>query len=129
VFRREAFLRGEEVRGSSLPDVWWFRTDGRKMTQRDWQSGEPVLGMFLNGKEIPTPGPRGEDIEDDSYLLLFNGFGEDREITLPQRRYGAQWDLEISTADPTAQPGSQRFGARSNVELIARSMLILKRVT
>ena len=113
---REAFLRGEEVRGSSLPDVWWFRTDGRKMTQRNWQSGEPVLGMFLNGKEIPTPGPHGEDIEDDSFLLLFNGLWEDRTFTLPQRRFGAQWELEISTADPTAQPGSTRTGraARSN---------------
>jgi isoamylase len=129
VLRREAFLRGAEVRGSGLPDVWWFRTDGRKMTQRDWQTGEPVLGMFLNGKEIPTPGPRGEDIEDDSFLLLFNAFSEDRAFTLPQRRFGAQWDLEISTADPTAQPGSSRFGARSKVDVIARSMLILKRVT
>jgi glycogen operon protein len=129
VLRRAAFLRGEEVRGSGLPDVWWFRADGRKMIQRDWNSGEPVLGMFLNGKEIPTPGPRGEDIEDDSFLLLFNGFGEDRTVTLPQRRFGGQWDLEISTVDPTAQPGSTRYGARSKVALVARSMLILKRVT
>ncbi|MFY0104358.1 hypothetical protein ABTP95_21385, partial [Acinetobacter baumannii] len=77
----------------------------------------------------PTPGPRGEDIEDDSFLLLFNAFGEDRTFTLPQRRFGAQWDLEISTADPEAQPGSTRFGARSKVEVISRSMLILKRAT
>ena len=42
------------------------------MTRRDWQDGEHVLGMFLNGREIPTPGPRGEDVEDDSFLLLFN---------------------------------------------------------
>lgn len=99
------------------------------MTKRNWQSGEPVLGMFLNGQEIPTPGPRGEDIEDDSFLLLFNGFGEDRTFTLPQRRFGAEWDLEISTADATAQPGSTRYGARSKVEVISRSMLILIRVT
>ena len=31
------FLRGEEMKGSGLPDVWWFRAEGRKMTQRDWQ--------------------------------------------------------------------------------------------
>src|SRR5438876_8717031 len=37
VFRRSAFLTGGEARGSGLPDVWWFRTDGRRMTQRDWQ--------------------------------------------------------------------------------------------
>ena len=85
--------------------------------------------MFLNGKEIPTPGPRGEEIEDDSFLLLFNAYNEDRTFMLPRRRFGAQWALEVSTADPAAQPGSTRYGARSKVELVARSMLILKRVT
>ena len=44
------------AQGSRLADVWWFRTDGRKMT-RATGSGEPVLGMFLNGREILTPGP------------------------------------------------------------------------
>ncbi len=29
VFRRDSFLRGREVKGSGLPDVWWFRADGR----------------------------------------------------------------------------------------------------
>jgi len=30
VFRRSAFLTGREVRDSGLPDVWWFRPDGRR---------------------------------------------------------------------------------------------------
>jgi glycogen operon protein len=127
VLRRETFLRGEEMMGSGLPDVWWFRADGRKMTSRDWQGGEPVLGMFLNGHEIPTPGPRGEEIADDSFVLLFNAFSEDREFMLPRRRFGAQWDLELSTADPTAQPGSARYAARSEVVVVSRSIAILKR--
>ena len=37
VFRRGKFLAGRESEGSGLPDVWWFRPDGRRMTQRDWQ--------------------------------------------------------------------------------------------
>jgi isoamylase len=127
VLRREAFLLGDELMGSGLPDVWWFRPDGRKMISRDWQSGEPVLGMFLNGHEIPTPGPHGEDIVDDSFVLLFNAFGEDRVFMLPRRRFGAQWDLELSTADPTAQPGSARYAARTEVSVISRSIVILKR--
>jgi glycogen operon protein len=129
VFRRTSFLRGKELKGSGLPDVWWFRTDGLKMTRRDWQSGDHVLGMILNGREIPTPGPRGEDIEDDSFLLLFNAEGEDRTFMLPRRRFGAQWELEVSTADPRAQPGSSRYGARTEVHVPSRSTLILKRVS
>jgi isoamylase len=129
VLRRDRFLVGKELKGSGLPDVWWFRTDGRRMTNRDWQSGEPVLGVFLNGKEIPTPGTRGEDIEDDSFLLLFNALGEDRTFTLPQRRFGARWALELSTADPSAEPGSQLYGARNEINMVTHSVLVLKRVT
>ncbi len=127
-FRRESFLRGEELKGSGLPDVWWFRPDGRKTTRRDWQDGEPVLGMFLNGREIPTPGPHGEDVEDDSFVLLFNAHGEDRVFMLPRRRFGAQWTLELSTVDPSAEPDSVRYGARTEITVAAHSIVILKRV-
>jgi glycogen operon protein len=129
VFRRERFLVGKETMGSGLPDAWWFRPDGRKMTRRDWQSGEPVLGLFLNGAEIPTPGPRGEEIEDDSFLLLFNAHEEDRSVVLPWPRFGARWSLELSTADPTAQAGSATYAARSEVPMTARSVVVLRRVS
>ncbi len=128
VFRRARFLRGKELMGSGLPDVWWFRPDGLKMTRRDWQSGEHVLGMFLNGREIPTPGPRGEEIEDDSFLLLFNAHEEDRSFMLPRRRFGAQWALELCTADPDQAPGSLNYGARTEIVVMSRSIVILKRV-
>ncbi len=128
VLRRESFLRGEELKGSGLPDVWWFRPDGRKMTRRDWQDGERVLGVFINGLEIVTPGPRGEEIDDDSFVLLFNAHHEDRAFMLPRRRFGAQWAVELSTADPQAQPGSAGYGARTEVNVTSRSVLILKRV-
>jgi isoamylase len=127
VFRRATFLRGEETKDSGLPDVWWFRADGRKMTARDWQTGEPVLGMFLNGLEIPTPGPHGEDIEDDSFLVLINAHPEDRVFILPRRRFGAEWALELSSADPAAEAGSVRYGDRSELPVLSRSIVILKR--
>jgi glycogen operon protein len=99
------------------------------MTRRDWQGGEHVLGMFLNGKEIDTPGPQGEDIEDDSFMILINAHHEDRVFMLPRRRFGAQWTLELSTADPDAAAGSASFGARTEVPVISRSIVILKRAT
>ena len=55
VFRRSEFLTGEERQGSGAPDVWWFRPDGRRMTQADWARGDAfALGAFLNGAEIPS---------------------------------------------------------------------------
>jgi glycogen operon protein len=128
VFRRESFLEGAAADGSSLPDAWWFRPDGRKMTQRDWNEGEPVLGLFLNGDAIPTPGPRGEEVDDDSFLLLFNAHSEEREFTLPRPRLGSQWELELSTVDPAAAPGSSRHAAQEQLSLPPHSLLVLKRV-
>jgi len=128
-FRRANFLRGELVNGSSLPDVWWFRPDGRKMTQRDWQHGEAVLGMFLNGDAIVEPDDRGEPVHDDSFVILFNAHDEDRQFKLPRRRMGTRWELELCTADPHAQAGSAGYAAQELVNVTAHSITILKRVT
>jgi glycogen operon protein len=99
------------------------------MTRRDWNDGEHVLGMFLNGQEIGALGHRGEEILDDSFLLLFNAHFEDRTFMLPRRRFGAQWTLELSTADPSAEAGSVNCGARTELEVTSRSIVILKRVS
>ncbi len=128
VFRRESFLRGREEEGSGLPDVWWFRADGMKMTRRDWQDGERVLGMFINGDEFPIPDPEGEEIHDDSFVILFNAHHEDRTFVLPRRRFGAQWALELSTADPAAEAGSVHHDARAEVPAPAHSIVMLRRV-
>ncbi len=126
VFRREGFLEGA-IDGEALPDAWWFRPDGYKMTQRDWSDGEQALGLFLNGETIPNLGPRGQGIKDDSFLLLFNARGEDREFVLPRKYMGRGWSLELSTADPSAEPGSAYYEPHSPVVVAAHSMLVLKR--
>ncbi len=130
VFRRESFLIGSEEgdEAPDLPDAWWFRPDGRKMTKVDWEEGEPVLGLFLNGDVIPNPGPHGEPIRGDSFLLLFNAHAEERAITLPRAQFGEAWQLELSTDDPRAEPGASTQGARDEVTLTGRSLLVLRRV-
>ncbi len=126
-FRRETFLRGSEPEGSSLPDVWWFRADGRRMTPKDWEHGEAALGMFLNGQEITSRGPQGEPIDDDTFILLFNAHFEDRQFRLPRANMGRRWELELTTADPDLEPGAASYAARDQVDVIAHSITILKR--
>jgi glycogen operon protein len=128
VFRRESFLRGREMKGSGLPDVWWFAPSGAKMTRRDWQGDARCLGMFLNGREISTRGPHGEDIVDDSFIVLFNAGGEDCQFMLPRTRFGIQWELELSTVDPDLPAGAVRHGARTEVRLAPHATMILRRV-
>jgi isoamylase len=125
VFRRRTFLTGGESKGSGLPDVWWFRPDGRRMTQKDWQRPDAhTLGVFLNGAEIPERTADGADIEDASFLLLFNAYGEPITFTLPTRRFGARWNLELATSNGLPEGP---FPARSQVTLEGRSLVLLRR--
>jgi isoamylase len=126
VFRRERFLEGA-VDGEALPDAWWFRSDGYKMTQKDWNAGELVLGLFLNGETIPNLGPHGEQINDSSFVLLFNSSGDDRQFMLPRKQMGRRWKLELDTADAGAEPGSAHYEAHTPVTVTRHSMLVLKR--
>jgi isoamylase len=129
VFRREKFLAGREQWGSGLPDVWWFRPDGRRMTQKDWQNHDAhVVGVFLNGAEIADRTPEGRPISDDSFLLLFNGHYEDVTFTLPARRFGLAWTHELCTAEPRLEPGGDRLQAREAVRVPSRSMKLLRRI-
>jgi glycogen operon protein len=126
VFRRTRFFEGRAGAGADLPDVWWFRTDGRRMTRKDWQDGElRTLGVFLNGDEIQTVDAHGEPVVDDSFLLLFNSGDETASFKLPTRRFGSRWTLELSTYDPGA--GAESYGARQDVGVGGRSLLILRR--
>ena len=70
---------------------------------------------------------RASRSRDDSFLLMFNASGEDREFTLPRKYMGADWSLELSTADPDAEAGSESYEAHSTVTLTAHSMIVLKR--
>jgi isoamylase len=123
VFRRNTFLGGVG-QNSGLPDVYWFRPDGRRMTRRDWDTGPPLLGVFLNGAELGTRTRQGERLEDDSFLILFNAHHEDAVFTLPPRRFGTRWTLELSTSDRELE---ERRSARDEVTLESRALCVFRR--
>jgi glycogen operon protein len=123
VFRRTTFLTGKAGE-SGLPDAWWFRSDGRRMTQRDWTNPETrTLGVFLNGREIRERTPNGEPIFGESFLLLFNAHSEQLVFTLPTRRFGTRWQVELATGEAPEGP----LGARDVVSVDAHSLTVLRR--
>jgi isoamylase len=125
IFRRNRFFKGS---GKDLPDVWWMRPDGRKMTQRDWKNPEArTIGVFLNGDELDTTTTHGEELRDDSFLLLFNAHHEAVTFRLPTRRFGARWLLELTTAEPGLPADSGTWSARDEVPVLARSIVVLRR--
>jgi glycogen operon protein len=125
VFRRRQFLHGREEEGSGLPDAWWFRPDGRRMTKRDWENAQ-VVGMFLNGREIAAPDLRGNRVVDESFVLLFNGSPEDLDFRLPPGRFGRRWDVVLRT--DTVEPTLTAVSAGEHLTVTSRSLVLLQRV-
>ena len=124
VFRRSSFFVGS--RPGLLPDVWWFRPDGRQVGRRDWDATTGQLGIFMNGEALRTPTQYGEEIRDDSFVVLFNAHYESAAFRLPTRRFGARWQAEISTFAPDAT--GEVFAARSSVAVEPRSLTVLRRL-
>ncbi|HVV58233.1 MAG TPA: glycogen debranching protein GlgX [Gaiellaceae bacterium] len=124
VFRRERFFEG---RGEQLPDVWWMRPDGRRMTRRDWDNGDArAIGVFLNGDELDIETQRGDEVRDDSFLILFNGHYEDMRFRLPARRFGTRWEIELATGRCTCD--GDRCVAGADVVVESRSVALFRRV-
>jgi glycogen operon protein len=99
------------------------------MTQRDWGRGEAkTIGVFLNGEEIPTHSTRGEEMRDDSFMLLFNGHYEPITFNLPTRRFGLRWKVALSTAEGRFGDDGAVVAAREPIDVESRSIVVLRRV-
>jgi glycogen operon protein len=133
VFRRRRFFHGRPVEGThdELSDIAWFTPEGGEMTRRDWDSARAsALTVFLNGNAISEPGPRGERITDDSFLLMVNAWHEPLEFVVPVN-HGRQWQVVVDTAHPDGvppEPGG-KIQAGDRLTLVDRSLTVLRRPT
>ena len=120
-----------EQEGSGLPDVWWFRPDGRRMTQKRLGRAGHVVGVFLNGAEIADRTPEGR--ADRRRLVprcCSTRHFEDVTFTLPARRFGAAWTHELEHGVAVAAARQRPpAGARRGCRAMSRSMQLLRRVS
>jgi isoamylase len=130
VFQRRRWFAGRPLRGENVSDIGWFKADGELMTEEDWKSGfARTLGVFLNGKGIPTPDPRGEPVVDDSFYILFNAHYEAMAFKLPTCPWGDRWVKVIDTDKPVPDLREHhQLRAGEEVHLEAYSMMVLRRV-
>ncbi|MFI9201889.1 glycogen debranching protein GlgX [Streptomyces sp. NPDC053048] len=130
VFRRRRFFHGRPVRGThdELSDIAWFTPEGEEMRDGDWQAAHAKsLTVFLNGGAISEPGPRGEPIVDDSFLLMFNAHHEPLDFVVPAD-HGTQWQVVVDTARPDgAAADGPKVRAGERLTLTDRSLAVLQR--
>ncbi|MFF0425723.1 glycogen debranching protein GlgX [Streptomyces sp. NPDC004520] len=131
VFRRRRFFHGRPVEGThdELTDIAWFTPEGEEMTSRDWQAAHAqALTVFLNGNAISEPGPQGERIADDSFLLMFNASSKELEFAVPDS-HGRCWRMVVDTSDPEGMPPQEgpEITAGERVTLAPLSLTVLRR--
>ncbi|MDX3100738.1 glycogen debranching protein GlgX [Nonomuraea angiospora] len=128
VFQRRRFFHGRHP-DDGKRDLVWLTPGGTEMTAGDWHIGyAKSLMVYLNGEAITEPGPRGERIVDDSFLLLINAHHENMSFTLPGEECGTGWVPVLDTSHETmeeALPDEERQ-AGDVVAVTARSLQVLR---
>ncbi|HEX5614129.1 MAG TPA: glycogen debranching protein GlgX [Acidimicrobiia bacterium] len=127
-FRRRRWFQGRPLRGRSAIDVGWYTPVGTAMSDDEWRQGfARSLTVFVNGLSIPTPGPRGERVIDDDFLLVFNAHDEPLQFAVPDE-VGDGWRLVIDTASatPFSDNGDRPFVGAS-VSVDERAVVVLVR--
>jgi isoamylase len=131
VFRRRRWFLGARIHGEGVRDIGWFRPDGELMGDEDWSNGlTKSLGVFLNGEAIPSRGPRGERVVDDSFYVLFNAHEDRVPFRLPPRpEWGERWEKVLDTAEGGFTEEKGAFEAGGEVPVDTRSVVVLQRIT
>ena len=91
----------------------------------DWEAGyAKSLAVFLNGEAISEPDPRGGQITDAKFLLLFNAHSEALTFTLPKASLAAGWEVVIDTASGVPgviHPPKKEIEVRDHAVVVLRS--------
>lgn len=130
VFNRRRWFKGQAFKGVDVEDIAWFRPDGEEMTDENWRDDfAKTLGIFLNGKAIPSPGPKGEKIIDDNFFLIFNAHHDAISFLLPPQKFGRHWAKILDTAIDYFEETGEIHPAKKTIQIEGRSIVLLKEPT
>jgi isoamylase len=126
-FCRRRWFQGLPIKGLGLEDIAWFLPDGSEMSEEHWSHDfAKSLAVYLNGKGLHARGPKGEQIVDDNFYLIFNAHFESLEYKLPPERYGREWKKILDTSEQQAKEDPDMFHSDGMITVNARSVVLLQ---
>jgi len=126
VFHRRRFFQGKQIKDSEVKDIAWFSSNGKEMTDKDWDRGLLTLGIRLAGDAIEEMDELGNPIIDDSFLLLLNAYHEAVPFTLPAHKKGVAWQWVFDTAKMDHKKNSKTWRGGKVYALEARAMALMR---
>jgi isoamylase len=130
VLRRRRFFQGRQIRGSRVKDLTWYAPDGGEMTDERWQApGVKTLGVQFAGDAIEERGPRGEQILDDTLLVILNADDRPVAFTLPNHGTARRWEVIFDTVYPAFDDGAHPpLDGGAPLRVGERSVVLLRRL-
>lgn len=127
VFRRRRWFQGQPIKGIGLHDIAWFVPEGSEMPDENWSHDfAKSLGVFLNGHGLRSVGPKGEQIIDDNFYVIFNAHHEPLSFVLPPKQYGNKWIKVLDTAENFVDKEGSLHKASESIIVESRSIVLLK---
>jgi glycogen debranching enzyme GlgX len=122
--QRHHFVGAPTIEGGPK-DLAWLHPSGREMRQADWYDDElRSVCMFVSGDPLRSPGHRGEQQHDRSFMIWLHGSPDPLEVRLPENQWVRDGEVVLST-DPDLPPGT-RVSAGQELTLAGRSVLVLR---
>ena len=123
--RQRHWFEGRPTIKGGMKDMLWVHPSGREMSTEDWNDDScRTVGMFLNGAPLRSPGPRGEQIHDKSFVIWLNGGADDVKLTLPDNQWVHHGEVVLST-NAGIEVGDPVL-AGTQLLLQGRSVLVLR---
>jgi len=128
-FRRRQFFQGRPLHGNEAGDVGWYDPNGTKMTDEDWNNAEVrAMTMFLSGSGLEKDA-RGEEVHDDSFLILVNAAANGVEFIVPAELPFSRWKIAIDTIAGVLEPlDPPEYEAGEAITLDARGVVVLQAI-
>jgi glycogen debranching enzyme GlgX len=123
--RQRHWFEGRPTIKGGPKDLVWLHPAGREMTAEDWaDTGLDAIGMFVSGSPLRSPGPRGEQQVDSSFMIWISASSEQIEITLPENQWVHSGEVVLST-DPEHPIGTPvKIG--DTLTLDARTVIVFR---
>ena len=104
--RQRHWFEGRPTMHGGPKDLAWLHPAGHEMTDDDWHDeGLSTLGMFVSGRPLRSPGPRGEQQVDASFVMWFHSGEEPVTVQLPDNDWVHAGEVVLST-DPELAVGT-----------------------
>ncbi len=123
--RQRHWFEGRPTMRGGPKDLAWLHPSGREMVGDDWHDdSQKAIGMFVSGSPLRSPGPRGEQQVDSSFMIWLNSGPTPLRIAVPENDWVQTGEVALST-DPGLPTGTP-IKAGEQLTLGSRTVVVFR---